>query len=178
MSLRLLTRVPRQSLRKQISTRKFTNSSYHNAHSAFNHHFSEPLPSVIQASSSYHDKNENPKIPSKSSTNRRERYNFIAAAVEPVIDGLCTIKPEQQMRGLGAMFGINEGHGSGFFIRSDGIIITNAHVVQNQRKMLIEVGSNQLPIPAKVIAKDDLRDLAILVIRLFLIRKMAFLDKN
>ena len=56
-----------------------------------------------------------------------------------------------------------EGQGSGFIIRSDGHILTNAHVVENAEKITVKLSDNH-EYEAKVIGIDGPSDVAILKI--------------
>ncbi|MCW5747415.1 MAG: DegQ family serine endoprotease [Alphaproteobacteria bacterium] len=58
-----------------------------------------------------------------------------------------------------AVFGL----GSGFVLRSDGVILTNAHVVRNARKVTVKL-SDQREFPAKVLGLDRATDIAVLKI--------------
>lgn len=53
-----------------------------------------------------------------------------------------------------------EAHGSGFFITSDGFVITNAHVVQDARFVRLKLATGR-EVPGEVVAKDDRRDVAL-----------------
>jgi S1-C subfamily serine protease len=53
--------------------------------------------------------------------------------------------------------------GSGFFISPDGLILTNRHVAQGARTLLVVYGSQQSP--AEVVALDDEFDLAVIRIK-------------
>lgn len=55
---------------------------------------------------------------------------------------------------------VGQGHGSGFFVGDEGLLLTNAHVVGNANSVQV-VSSNGLEIEGKVIARDTGRDIAI-----------------
>lgn len=55
---------------------------------------------------------------------------------------------------------VGQGHGSGFFIGNEGLLLTNAHVVGSANSVQV-VSSNGLEIEGKVIARDTGRDIAI-----------------
>lgn len=59
--------------------------------------------------------------------------------------------------------GDNSGHGSGFFISEDGLIVTNYHVVKNSKKVNI-ILSNNLSFVGDVIRTDINNDLALVKI--------------
>jgi len=56
-----------------------------------------------------------------------------------------------------------EGLGSGFIIRSDGLIITNAHVVAGASKITVEL-HNRREYPGKVVGLDKISDIAVVKI--------------
>src|SRR5262245_3510453 len=62
-------------------------------------------------------------------------------------------KPQQQQRSLG----------SGFIIGSDGSIITNAHVIENAKKIIVKL-SDKREFEAKVLGKDPKTDVALIKI--------------
>ncbi|MBT6133543.1 MAG: serine protease [Flavobacteriales bacterium] len=53
------------------------------------------------------------------------------------------------------------GHGSGFFISSDGLLLTNAHVVEGYDRLLVRLG-NGIDFEPEVISIDSDNDLALL----------------
>jgi len=62
-------------------------------------------------------------------------------------------RPDRPVRGLG----------SGFIVESDGLILTNAHVVQNAKTVIVKL-SDQREFPAKVVGLDRATDVAVLKI--------------
>ena len=54
------------------------------------------------------------------------------------------------------------GQGSGFIVSSDGIIVTNKHVVLDEEADYTVVTNNGQQYPAQVLAKDPIQDLAVL----------------
>ncbi len=54
--------------------------------------------------------------------------------------------------------------GSGFFLTSDGLIVTNKHVVEEKGPYYVILDNGQV-FPAKIVARDPLRDLAFLKIK-------------
>ncbi|MGE5597790.1 MAG: S1C family serine protease [Bacteroidota bacterium] len=56
------------------------------------------------------------------------------------------------------------GYGTGFIFRADGYILTNAHVVRNATKILVRLAGDDGEIPAKLVGRSNLLDLAVLKI--------------
>jgi S1-C subfamily serine protease len=56
------------------------------------------------------------------------------------------------------------GIGTGFFIRSDGLIATNGHVVEGATDITVQVGEEERVYRGTVVGKDDATDLALLQI--------------
>jgi len=65
-----------------------------------------------------------------------------------------------QAEGLAAAPG-GEGLGSGFFIRADGLLVTNAHVVEGARRVWLQLDRGRR-VPARVLGLDARTDLALL----------------
>jgi serine protease Do len=53
------------------------------------------------------------------------------------------------------------GVGSGFIVREDGYIVTNAHVIDEGNEFTVHFGDGK-QLPAKLIGKDDFKDIAVL----------------
>ena len=58
----------------------------------------------------------------------------------------------------------NESFGSGFVIRSDGVLVTNLHIVENAENIVVQLSSGETYESVSVIGADELRDLLILQI--------------
>jgi len=56
---------------------------------------------------------------------------------------------------------VGRGHGSGFFVGTDGLVVTNAHVVGDATVVLVKTNSG-LEIEAEVLARNSVRDVALL----------------
>ncbi|MBI2439261.1 MAG: trypsin-like peptidase domain-containing protein [Candidatus Moranbacteria bacterium] len=56
------------------------------------------------------------------------------------------------------------GSGSGFFVSTDGLVVTNKHVVSNERDEYTVITSDNKEYPAAVLARDPYNDIAILKI--------------
>jgi len=59
------------------------------------------------------------------------------------------------------------GLGSGFFVRSDGTLITNQHVIEDAKSVAVRTSSGEVYRGALVMASDEARDLAILRVDAF-----------
>ena len=55
-----------------------------------------------------------------------------------------------------------QGTGSGFVVSSDGLIVTNAHVVEGASEVAVKVGTGGEQLPAEIVGIDPSRDLALL----------------
>jgi serine protease Do len=58
-----------------------------------------------------------------------------------------------------------QGHGSGFFISEDGLLLTNSHVVGDAKNISVLL-NNGLEVPGEVIRKSDARDIALVKVNL------------
>ncbi len=67
-------------------------------------------------------------------------------------------------QGQGATEKQTVGEGSGFFVSSDGTIVTNKHVVEDLQADYTVITSDQKEHPAKVLARDPVQDIAIIKI--------------
>jgi serine protease Do len=56
------------------------------------------------------------------------------------------------------------GIGTGFFIRSDGLIATNGHVVEGATDITLQVGEDERVYRGALVGKDDATDMALLKI--------------
>jgi serine protease Do len=54
-----------------------------------------------------------------------------------------------------------QGYGTGFVVRSNGVILTNQHVVANAEKVVVTLADGS-DLPAKVLGEDPLTDIAVL----------------
>jgi putative serine protease PepD len=55
-----------------------------------------------------------------------------------------------------------QGTGSGFVVSSDGLVVTNAHVVEGASQVAVKVGTDGQQLPAEIVGIDPSRDLALL----------------
>lgn len=71
---------------------------------------------------------------------------------------------EQLFGGLPAQFSVPvQGEGSGVIVRSDGVILTNAHVVSGARDVMVKL-TDRREFSAKILGADALTDVAVLKI--------------
>lgn len=70
----------------------------------------------------------------------------------------------QSQQGLGNDTQQQVGGGTGFFISDDGMILTNRHVVEDQQASYMVVTNDGKQYPAKVLARDPVRDVAVIKI--------------
>ncbi|KAJ3391556.1 Serine protease htra2, mitochondrial [Entophlyctis sp. JEL0112] len=106
--------------------------------------------------------------PSATSTTRSScdcghSRNFIADAVDNVLDSVVNILMETEQSGLFSSKLICS-RGSGFFVSEDGKILTNAHVVQDyaENSKIIVTTSDGLEYDARIFAVDFMSDLAVI----------------
>jgi S1-C subfamily serine protease len=57
----------------------------------------------------------------------------------------------------------NGGHGSGFLVDQKGLVVTNAHVINDPRGVSVEI-SQSLRVPATVVELDERRDIAVVAV--------------
>jgi putative serine protease PepD len=55
-----------------------------------------------------------------------------------------------------------QGTGSGFVVSSDGLIVTNAHVVDGASEVAVKIGTDGEQLPAEIVGLDASQDLALL----------------
>jgi serine protease Do len=99
------------------------------------------------------------------------RRTAITEAVARVAPSVVTVQTERVQRGATTAFDLffgsqqrNQvlpGVGSGFIVRSDGVIVTNAHVVTGATRVSVALRDGTT-YPATVIGEDELNDLAVL----------------
>lgn len=68
-------------------------------------------------------------------------------------------------------------HGSGVVYRSNGYIVTNAHVVKDLKNLTV-VFSDGSMLPGKVVCSDELADIAIVKVDKLGLKPVSFADKN
>lgn len=108
--------------------------------------------------------------PSPSAINNSRR-TAITEAVARVSPAVVTVQTERVQRTASspfdAFFGVRSGNqvvpglGSGFIVREDGVIVTNAHVVTGASSVRVAMRDGTI-YPATVVGEDELNDLAVL----------------
>ncbi len=111
--------------------------------------------------------------PTSASAISGQRRTAITDAVQRVAPAVVTVQTEVVQRVAASaadfFFGTQSGQqvqagiGSGFIIREDGVILTNAHVVSGASKISVALRDGT-SYPAKVVGIDDQNDLAVLKI--------------
>ena len=102
-----------------------------------------------------------------------ERRTALTRAVERVAPSVVTVQTEvtrrvaadpfEQFSGGRSSERSSSGIGSGFIARADGVIVTNAHVVNGAQRVLVALRDGTT-YPARVLGEDELNDLAVLKI--------------
>ncbi len=106
--------------------------------------------------------------PQAIATSRRTAITEAVALVAPAV---VTVQTERLQRSAGnpfdLFFGTRSGEqvasgiGSGFIVRADGVIVTNAHVISGASKVSVALRDGTT-YPASVVGVDELNDLAVL----------------
>ncbi|MEM7314289.1 MAG: trypsin-like peptidase domain-containing protein, partial [Planctomycetota bacterium] len=103
---------------------------------------------------------QQPELPSrsrksnKSDTDLLDAYSrAVVSVVETASPAVVSVSPRTKDRSKGA--------GSGFFVTDDGLLITNSHVVDGQRSLLITTNEGDR-IDAELVGDDPATDLALL----------------
>jgi serine protease Do len=96
----------------------------------------------------------------------------LAEAVMPGVVGVITLQGEREappagdpLRDLYDHFrgdGPKRGLATGFVIDPSGLILTNAHVVENAGRVEVEIGEDDERFPARVVGRDEASDVALL----------------
>ncbi len=114
------------------------------------------------------------QLPSRASAQIESgRRNAITSSVEKVAPSVVTVQTEmveqvpadmmEQFFGGRSGQRSSAGLGSGFIVRNDGVIVTNAHVVSGATRILVAL-RNGVTYPAKLVGLDETNDLAVLKI--------------
>jgi len=87
----------------------------------------------------------------------------VASAAPAVVHVKVTSVMPSALRGWGGPDAVRQGTGSGFIIQSDGIVLTNNHVVDNAREITVTLSDGR-QLPAQVRGRDPKTDLAVLAV--------------
>lgn len=108
--------------------------------------------------------------PDAINSSRRTAITEAVARVSPAVVTVQTERVERTaVSPFDAFFGVRSGSqvvpglGSGFIVRSDGVIVTNAHVVAGASSVRVAMRDGTI-YPARVIGEDELNDLAVIKI--------------
>ena len=102
------------------------------------------------------------QLPSPVQTNTNS--NFIAAAVEKTGPAVVRINSSRTLENRTAQPGrVMQGTGSGFIIKSDGLVLTNAHVVNGADTVTVTLKDGR-EFTGQVLGSDELTDVAVVKI--------------
>src|SRR5581483_8910818 len=114
-------------------------------------------------------------VPPANDQVSQSRKNAITAAVAKVSPSVVTVQTEvvQQQTDVDPfqwLFGggrpqtqTQAGLGTGFIVRGDGVIVTNAHVIAGATKVSVMTRDDKV-YPAKVLGSDETNDIAVIKI--------------
>ncbi|NLX92112.1 MAG: PDZ domain-containing protein [Firmicutes bacterium] len=108
--------------------------------------------------------NEESYVPLDISPQAMEYYLAVVNAAEratPPVVGISNFGVVYDFFGRGSLQ--QRSSGSGVIIRSDGYIVTNYHVIENSRELVVSLGSGE-EFPATVVGADPPTDLAVIKI--------------
>jgi S1-C subfamily serine protease len=92
-----------------------------------------------------------------------DRADAIVAAIQQVAPAVVTVRSYSAP--TGSPFGITSeggGLGTGFVVRSDGVVVTNEHVIQGAQRVTVTLPDEDRTVDAEVVATDAEHDLAVL----------------
>ena len=128
-----------------------------------------PSPSIAQTPASA----ALPTVDPSPAAINASRRTAITEAVARVTPSVVTVQTERVQRATASPFDlffgqrpadqVAAGIGSGFVVRQDGVIVTNAHVIADASKVSVALRDGTT-YPAKVVGEDELNDLAVLQI--------------
>jgi S1-C subfamily serine protease len=105
----------------------------------------------------YHDSTAH----AKTGTSKSKQFNFVADVVEIIAPAVVHIEGQRQQHGF---MGHVVSSGSGFLVSEDGLVLTNAHVVQNMRNVTVTL-SDGSSIMGDIVSLDRASDLASVQLR-------------
>ena len=111
------------------------------------------------------------QLPTSDQAINTSRRTAITEAVTKVAPAVVTVQTERMQRSASTPFDlffgtrsgeqVASGIGSGFIVREDGVIVTNAHVVSGASRVSVALRDGTT-YPATVVGEDELNDLAVL----------------
>ncbi len=104
-----------------------------------------------------------PLIAQVPSTGNATNANFISAAVEKTGAAVVRVNASRT-RSSGARERVSRGTGSGFIVKSDGLVMTNAHVVDGADRVVVKLKDGR-EFTGEVIGEDRLTDVAVIKIQ-------------
>lgn len=129
-----------------------------------------PDPSIAQGLPPAQPQQLPTRDPSPGAINASRR-TAITEAVERVAPAVVTVQTERLQRSATSPFDlffgtrsgqtVTPGIGSGFIVREDGVIVTNAHVIAGATSVNVAMRDGTT-FPATVVGEDELNDLAVL----------------
>ncbi|HEY3935234.1 MAG TPA: trypsin-like peptidase domain-containing protein [Gemmatimonadales bacterium] len=98
---------------------------------------------------------------------RRTAIVDASAKVAPAVVSIHVILPTPRQTAYDMFFGESEGtpqgFGTGFILRSDGIVVTNQHVVANAQQITVTL-EDGTDVPGRVLGEDPVTDIAVIKI--------------
>ena len=101
----------------------------------------------------------------------------IAKIVENASPGVVTIVGNYNSGSVEDRYNNLTAHGSGVVYKSNGYIVTNAHVVKELKNLTVVFSDGTL-LPGKVVCSDELADIAIVKVDKVGLKPITFADKN
>lgn len=111
------------------------------------------------------------QLPTTDQAINTSRRTAITEAVSKVAPAVVTVQTERMQRTASTPFDlffgtrsgeqVASGIGSGFIVREDGVIVTNAHVISGASRVSVALRDGTT-YPATVVGEDELNDLAVL----------------
>lgn len=86
----------------------------------------------------------------------------LAEVISAAMDSIVSVRTVSEASAFGPFGGEVQGEGSGVVIRDDGIILTNAHVIEGASEIEITTADGEETLEATVLGSDAKHDLAIL----------------
>ncbi len=101
----------------------------------------------------------------------------VAKIVENASPGVVTIVGNYNSSSVEDRYNNLTAHGSGVVYKSNGYIVTNAHVVEELKNLTVVFSDGTL-LPGKVVCSDELADIAIIKVDKVGLKTITFADKN